>query len=248
MKVVHLAVVAIATFVVAASSVVAQSARDACSAAARALVRQELDWDESARSLGGDTLSWRARNGTRGICRVDERGRVFDVRVESWASGDDIEFWPPATGDLTEESDYDRRGSDYRNFESGSLGACQEACRREASCRAYTYSRREQRCWLKNRANSRQFSRDMVTGYKLEGGGSGGTGGGWSLTEERGEDRRGADYADFRAVNLRDCQDACRRDPRCRAYTYDTSRSVCFVKSSVPSAVRDSRMVTGYKP
>jgi hypothetical protein len=235
----------LAAVVFSAIPVLGQSARSACESAARALARQQTSWEDSGRGSGGDTLRWRAANGTRGLCRVDDRGRVYDVRVESWAPDDDFEVWPDGSGDLTEEIDFDRRGNDYRNFRASSLARCQDACRSEGRCRAYTFRSRDGLCWLKDRANDRQFDRDMVTGYKT--GNGGGSGGGGRLTEERGEDRRGSDYADFRADGLRDCQDACQRDPRCRAYTYDTRSRGCYLKSQVPQAQRNSQMVSGYK-
>lgn len=67
------------------------------------------------------------------------------------------------------------------------------------------------------------------------------------LTEERGLDRRGNDYVDFRARDLLDCQDSCRRDDRCRAYTFDTIDRTCFLKSRVNTQQRNRDMVTGYK-
>lgn len=233
------------TALLTAGPAAAQSARSACESAARALVRQQTSWEDSGRSFGGDTLRWRAANGTRGTCRVDDRGRVYEVRVDSFAQDDDIEIWPDGSGDLTEEIDFDRRGDDYRDFRAGSLARCQDACRGDSRCRAYTFRTRDGQCWLKDRANARQFDRDMVTGYKTGTGGSGGAGG--RVTEERGEDRRGSDYADFRVDGLRDCQDACRRDGRCRAYTYDTRNRACYLKSAVPQPQRNSQMVSGYK-
>jgi serine protease Do len=67
------------------------------------------------------------------------------------------------------------------------------------------------------------------------------------LSEERGYDRRGNDYHSFRARGLGDCQDACARDGRCRAYTFDTRNGDCYLKDRVNSGERNGVMVTGYK-
>ena len=40
---------------------------------------------------------------------------------------------------------------------------------------------------------------------------------------------------------------ACRKDGRCRAYTYDTRNDACYLKDRVNSSQRDDAMVTGYK-
>mgnify|MGYP002382467333 CR=1 FL=1 len=73
------------------------------------------------------------------------------------------------------------------------------------------------------------------------------SGPGKKLFVERGFDRRGSDYVDFRARDLFDCKDSCRRDERCRAYTFDTVERTCWLKSRVNSQQRDRDMVTGYK-
>lgn len=67
------------------------------------------------------------------------------------------------------------------------------------------------------------------------------------LSEERGYDRRGNDYRSFHARGLGDCQDACTREGRCRAYTFDTRNGDCYLKDRVNSGERNGVMVTGYK-
>jgi len=153
--------------------------------------------------------------------------------------------------ELTEERGYDRRGDDYTSFRARGLGDCKLSCAREERCRAYTFDTRNDVCYLKSRINSASRNGAMITGYKRDDGGSGSTGGGWGdggdLTEERGYDRKGDDYTSFRARGLRDCKAACRKDDRCRAYTFDTRNDVCYLKSRINSKKVDSGMVTGYK-
>jgi hypothetical protein len=144
---------------------------------------------------------------------------------------------------LTEEYGFDRVGSDYNSFETGDLDACKAACGRDSRCRAYTYLPSKQECYLKDRVNAAQRSRDGVTGVKQSGdGGSIG-----DLTEESGYDRRGNDYTSFRARDLNDCQRACNRESRCRAYTFDTRSADCYLKDRVNKGERNGVMVTGYK-
>lgn len=221
-----------------------RSAYDACADAARVLVRQETRWDESRyRQAEADLLRWRAQDGTRGICRVDPRGRVFEVRVEEWATGD-VDVWPPRPGHggLSEERGYDRRGADYTSFRTRSLDECQSACRRDDRCRAYTFDQGGDRCYLKSEAPPQRPARDRISGVKGEGFDPGG-----ELTEERGYDRRGGDYTSFDTRRLETCQDACAGDERCRAYAWDSSRGICYLKDRVPSSSRDSSVTSGYK-
>jgi hypothetical protein len=144
---------------------------------------------------------------------------------------------------LTEEYGFDRVGNDYRSFEIDDLDSCKSACSRDSRCRAYTYLPSKRECYLKDRVNAAQRSRDGVTGVKQEYGG----GGYGNLTEEPGYDRRGNDYTSFRARDLGDCQRACNRESRCRAYTFSTRSGDCYLKDRVNRGERSGEMVTGYK-
>lgn len=222
------------------------SARDACADAARALVRQQTQWEESSRSFGApDVLHWRAYDGTRGRCRLDGQGRVVEVRVDRWGR-EEIEVWPPdSPSGITEERGYDREGGDFESFRTSSLGECQDACLRDPRCRAYSFSSLQARCWLKDRVPPSRPDREMVTGVR-----SGGNGGGpvSQLTEEWNSDRRGGDYRSFRTDRLGLCQEACRDEARCRAYTFDPRAAVCYLKDRVGPAFALEGRVSGYKP
>lgn len=213
---------------------------------------------------GNDYTSFRARSlsDCKGSCRKDRRCRAYTYdtrndacylkdrvnsgqRNDAMVTGYKREDGDGGGGDfgLTEEIGYDRRGSDYTSFRSRSLSDCKGACRKDGRCRAYTYDRGKEVCYLKDRVNSAQRNDAMVTGVKREDGGDDDFG----LTEESGYDRRGSDYTSFRARSLTDCQGACRKDGRCRAYTYDTRNDACYLKDRVNSSQRDDAMVTGYK-
>lgn len=224
----------------------AQSARDACADAARALVRQQTTWEEGSRSFGApDVYYWRAYDGTQGRCRLDDRGRVVEVRVDRWGR-EEIEVWPPdAPSGITEERGYDREGGDFESLRTSSLGECQAACLRDPRCRAYSFSSLQARCWLKDRVPPSRPDREKVTGVR-----SGGAGGGpfSSLTEEWNSDRRGGDYRSFRTDRLELCQEACRDEARCRAYTFDPRAAVCYLKDRVGPAFSLEGRVSGYKP
>jgi hypothetical protein len=235
--------VALATPSIAA----AQSAREACADAARALVRQQTSWEESSRSFGApDVLYWRAWDGTRGRCRLDERGRVIEVRIDQWGR-EEIEVWPPGgtPSGITEERGYDREGGDFQSIRTSSLGECQAACLRDPRCLAYSFSSLQERCWLKDRVPPSRPDREKVTGVRSDPGGGPGAG---SLTEEWNSDRRGGDYRDFRTDRLSLCQEACRDESRCRAYTFDPREGVCYLKDRVGPPFSISGRVTGYKP
>ncbi len=68
---------------------------------------------------------------------------------------------------LTEEPGYDRRGADFRRFDAYSVSRCKSACAQDDRCRAYTFDRRDNRCYLKDEVRPAERDRDMVTGRKL---------------------------------------------------------------------------------
>lgn len=152
-------------------------------------------------------------------------------------------------GNLTEEWNLAYRGEDYTDFRSTNLQDCKDACRRDRRCVGYTYNHRSDVCYLKDRIGRAERDDDTISGTK---GGSGGRppGSGSSyddLTQDWGVNRPGSDYTDFRADDVRDCQDACRRDRRCRAYAFNTRDRVCYLKDRVPQSERKSDVVSGVK-
>ena len=152
--------------------------------------------------------------------------------------------------DVTEEYGWDHVGGDYTSFRTRDLESCQNACRRDRRCQAYTYQTRAEKCFLKERVNRAEENRDAVTGIKGERhrGDHGDRGDrGRDLVEEVGYDRRGDDYTSFRARGQDACVAACRRDSRCRAFTYIFSSGDCYLKSRINSRERNDDAVTGYK-
>ena len=218
---------------------------------------------ETFDGLPTNAKGWVALDRRGGIDRIEFDGNTpVRLGISFRSKGPNLEPPPPppkppteAPAGLTEEYGVDRRGSDYRHFESADLRTCQNTCKGDTRCRAYVYNLNRRICYLKSQAPAASNDREVISGVKQgwnggsggsgEAGGPGGQGG--HLSEERGLDRRGNDYSDFRARNLDDCQDACRRDDRCRAYTFDTVDRSCYLKDRVNSQQRNRDMVTGYK-
>ncbi|HEV7670689.1 MAG TPA: PAN domain-containing protein [Thermoanaerobaculia bacterium] len=152
------------------------------------------------------------------------------------------------SSELTEERGFDRKGDDYDSFRSRGLSDCKRSCARADRCRAYTFDTRAEVCYLKSRINSKKYDSRMITGYKEDEDHNGDDdSGGVRLTEERGYDRRGADYRRFDAYSVDRCKRACAEDDRCRAYTFDRRDDRCYLKDEVRSSERDRDMVTGRK-
>lgn len=203
---------------------------------------------------------WISLDRRGGFERIEFDGQTpVRLGVSFRAKGANLEPPPPPPvppqppQGMTEEPGVNRRGADYRHFMSEDLRRCQETCKGDTRCRAYSYNLDTRTCFLKAQTPEPSSDREVVSGVKQGWGGgpgSGGASGGGSqssLTEERGLDRRGYDYSDFRVRDLLDCQQTCLRDDRCRAYTYDTIDRVCYLKDGVNSQQRNRDMVTGYK-
>jgi hypothetical protein len=76
----------------------------------------------------------------------------------------------------------------------------------------------------------------------------------FAAAREPGWDRPGLDYRSFDLRRPRDylCSMACRRDYRCRAWTYvrpgvQGPRARCWLKYAVPAPVRNNCCISGTK-
>ncbi len=148
---------------------------------------------------------------------------------------------PPASGSFTIEYGHDQPGADYRDLSTPDIEACQDACARDERCRAYTFNTRDRRCYLKSEERPLVRRSDTVTGVKRSGSGSGG------LTERPGYNLEGGDYSRVYLDKLDQCQEACRRDRQCLAYTYNTRDRMCYLKDRVGTYSRRSDTVSGEK-
>ncbi|HZF08100.1 MAG TPA: PAN/Apple domain-containing protein [Thermoanaerobaculia bacterium] len=191
--------------------------------------------------------TWDLRSGDCYLkSRINSQKRNGDMitgykRGETGAAPRDVDR---GGSSLSEEWGYDRSGNDYRSFEVSGMGECKRACSADRRCQAYTFLTRSNTCYLKSHAGFPQRQNGAVTGAK-----GGETFNPWSagLTEETGFDRRGDDYTQFRARTLGACKASCRRDSRCRAFSYIVSSGDCFLKSRINSREPNPGAVTGYK-
>lgn len=153
----------------------------------------------------------------------------------------------PWLEDLTEERGYDYRGGDFRSFRTSGVPRCQDECREERRCVAYTFNLETDTCYLKDRVGSYQRNSDTVTGIKSDTGGGGRPWEGGRLSEEEGWDYRGGDYNSFETSGVSSCKSACRRDERCVAYSFNRRTDTCYLKDRVGSYQRNADTVTGVK-
>ncbi len=142
------------------------------------------------------------------------------------------------------QSGFDRRGSDYLNFQirSGDPAVCAARCEREARCRAWSFSYPRTAnalavCWLKTQVPPRAEDKCCVSGVRGAG----------VIEPRKGPveysiDRAGGDYRNFDTVpdpSGAACKTACEGENFCRAWTYVRPGYIgpsarCYLKDKIP--------------
>jgi hypothetical protein len=236
---------------------------------ALAALAQSMTEERGTNRRGNDYTSFPAKAAAdcQDACARDRRCRAYTFdwaagacflkdRVPSASSsrgstsGVKQDYAPPPgggyRGELGEERGVDYPGGDYTSTRVRGLEECQNQCRYDRRCAAYSFDVRAVVCYLKVRVNSPRRDRDKVGGVK----GSGRPpypGEGGDLTELRGSDYHGGDYTSLRVRELRQCQEQCRRERRCLAYSYGIRDAICYLKDRVGDLRRDGDKVTGLK-
>lgn len=165
------------------------------------------------------------------------------LNLESAPPRPPVDPLPPSGGfRMTEEQGSDRRGRDYTDFRAAGLTECKSACLNDRRCQAYSFSRPDSRCWLKDAVPAASSSRDHVSGVKESGSGGGPTAG---FEVREGFDQLGNDFARVAASDAGLCQARCEQNVRCRAFTYDRRESLCYLKDRTNVMRPASGKVTG---
>lgn len=67
-----------------------------------------------------------------------------------------------------------------------------------------------------------------------------------ALIDARGYDAIGFDYRAVKDITYAGCHEICEGDSQCKAITYNTKHSVCFLKDNVVALIRNSDAVAAY--
>lgn len=202
-------------------------------------VRFEVTGGLDGDATGTGTIRFRRDE----VERVDVDGNSRDGRFRlEFRAGATPPRPTPSDGRFTEEYGYDQPGADLRDLRADDLASCQRACAGDSRCRAYTYNTPDRRCYLKSEERPRIRRSDCVTGVRRGGGGGGG-----GLSQRDGYNLEGGDYTSVYLGSLDECQDACRRERQCRAYTYNTRDRMCYLKDRVGNYSQRRDTVSGEK-
>jgi hypothetical protein len=153
------------------------------------------------------------------------------------------------------QAGFDRPGGDYLSvpIRNGDPAACAARCERDSKCRAWSFSYprtagRDAICWLKSKVTPAKEDSCCISGVR-----------GAAVIETRtGDleysiDRLGGDY---RNIDLapdptgKACAEACRADPKCRAFTYVRPGYIgpgarCFLKDRITKPRRKPCCISG---
>jgi len=168
---------------------------------------------------------------------------------------------PSPSPGLTYETNTDRPGSDYSNFNlnNPNPSKCRAICANQSSCKACTYVKPgvqgpKARCWLKNAVPPKKYSNCCISGKKYGAAPAPSPSPSPSLTYEPNTDRPGSDYSNFNLnnPNPNKCRAICASQPNCKAYTYvkpgiQGPKARCWLKNAVPPKKFSNCCVSGKK-
>ena len=118
----------------------------------------------------------------------------------------------------------DAPGYDYERLDPPSLDYCQSRCRADANCKGFTYNRVKHVCFLKHKVSlPLRAHGEAITGLKTSGG---------RFTIRRNKDAPGHDYERLDPPTVGECESLCGEDTQCRAFSYNVTKKVCFLKYS----------------
>jgi hypothetical protein len=114
-----------------------------------------------------------------------------------------------------------------------SYAACQDICRADSRCRAYTYNVVRSACFIKSRIADEVPYPGAISGYvpgtpRPPGADSRG-----DFDQSPNTDLPGGDIGQAVGVTYDQCLNLCRLNANCQAYTYNVGKMACFIKSGV---------------
>jgi hypothetical protein len=185
----------------------------------------------------------RDRNVVSGVKEADNSGN-YDPNPPGG-------YYPPSGSKLVEGMLITKKttlpGGDYSNFTVRNIRECAKECNRDYRCRSFNFDKRSKRCWLKNSVPRARPDHNVTSGIKQADNSGGYTpppSSGYYPPSSAPNDfnisynttRNGGDYNRVIAGSLQDCADICRRENRCRAFSYIQNTRQCWLKDSVPPA------------
>lgn len=134
------------------------------------------------------------------------------------------------SADLIDARGYDAIGFDYRMLKDVSYGECNATCESEGQCKAITYNTKHRACFLKDNVVALIRNSDAIAAYSPLKASSVIVS---DFTSYSGVDLPGGDYKRIRNSNYLECFTACIGEAQCRAFSYVSKKSECWLKNMI---------------
>jgi len=131
-------------------------------------------------------------------------------------------------------------GGDYTNFDAPTALACHNSCGGEPRCKAWAWVRPTKRCFLKDRVPNVVVDNCCVSGdidqeTPRE------------MKQETATNRPHSDLRSFASGNPASCEQSCRAEHACSAWSYVHATKQCFLKNRVARPIPDPNVTSGVK-
>jgi hypothetical protein len=111
--------------------------------------------------------------------------------------------------------DSDAPGYDYKRIDPPSFSYCENRCGAETTCKAFTYYRTKQVCFLKDNGNIRLIPQsEAITGLKVAD---------KQFSISKYKDAPGYDYDRVDPPSAGECQRLCNAEKECSAFSYNVT-------------------------
>ena len=197
-----------------------------------------VEWGEPSEALcfgdsGGPALLGEisGQGPVWGVHHAFDRSSNDDLFADAVALRQQVELLMSSSSGI--QTGFIRDGHDTAVVTRDSADACRRTCIGNTGCRAYVFDHRDRSCHIKDAAYEAVPSADFSTGLPP--------------IQEIGYDRPGGDLTTVRIASglAEECAVACADNDECRAYTFNTTDNVCYLKSAVTLAVQRASTVSG---
>lgn len=144
----------------------------------------------------------------------------------------------------------DYPGGDYLTFITDDLDVCVKTCADNGRCKAFAYNPQTQVCHLKDVVPEPINKRGIKSGRKVSGLADNG---GYDSSKKakmkvmRKINLPGQDYVHFKAKKSKNCSNKCLKDPNCKAFSFNQTTRICWLKAGKPQEQYQENIVSGFK-
>jgi hypothetical protein len=142
---------------------------------------------------------------------------------------------------------FDLEGGDLTHFRGSSQQGCESACSADSACVAYSFDKWNGWCFLKSSLGVLRFEPKCVVGVREGAGEPPRATSAKVMQRYRGRSFPGEGYERRRSASMEACEESCRVDSACVAFTFRRSASACQMFDVAPEYHPDGDADSGAK-